>query len=395
MTSHNHKPGTIANHSDEAHRETPSVAPPIFQSATFFAGSAEDFAEVATEPRNPYFYARYGNPNHAQAEQVIADLEGAEAALLAASGMGAITTAVLTLVQSGDHVVAQESLYAGTISLLERLLPRFGVTATFVDQTDPAAFAAALRPETKLIIVETPSNPLMKLTDLKAVAEMAKARGIFTMADNTFASPINQRPLDHGIDLVVHSATKYLGGHSDLIAGAVAGKASMIEDIWRTSLVTGVSINGFDSWLLLRGMRTLALRIKQQNANALALAHFLTAHPAVEAVHYPGLETHPQYTLAQAQMRGFGGMLSLQVRGGFDAADRVMSALKLIGRAASLGGVHSTIVHPAAMWAGSFSEQELIEKGVLPNLLRLSVGIEDSEDLIADLGTALDILPSR
>ena len=237
------KPATTVIHGDKPHQQTDSVAPPIFQTATYFAGSAEDFAAVATAPRSAAFYARYGGPNNAQAEQVIADLEGAESALLAGSGMGAITAAVMTAVSGGDHVVAQETLYAGTLSLLERLLPRFGVTATLVNQTDTAAFERAIRPETKLIIVETPSNPLMKLTDLVAIAQIARARGILTMADNTFASPLNQRPLALGIDLVVHSATKYLGGHSDLIAGVVAGRRDTIEDIWRTSLVTGASIN--------------------------------------------------------------------------------------------------------------------------------------------------------
>lgn len=384
------KPATTAIHSDKAHRETKSVAPAIFQTAMFFADSAEEFAQVAVEPRDPHFYARYGNPNHAQAEQVIADLEGAEAALLAGSGMGAIAAAVMTFVGQGDHIVGQETLYAGTLGLLEKLLPRFGVTATLVDQTDTAAFEAAIRPETKLIIVESPSNPLMKLTDLAAIAQMARARGIITLADNTFATPINQRPLDLGIDLVAHSATKYLGGHSDLIAGVVAGSAGMIEDIWRTSLITGATLNGFDSWLLLRGIRTLDLRVKQHNRNALALAQFLDTHPQIETVFYPGLESHPQHNLACVQMSGFGGMLSFQVRGGFAEADRLIAALALIGRAASLGGYHSTVVHPAAMWAGSFSEAEMAERGVLPNLLRLSVGIEDTDDLIADLRAALD-----
>ncbi|MCD4687182.1 MAG: aminotransferase class I/II-fold pyridoxal phosphate-dependent enzyme [Anaerolineae bacterium] len=385
-------PATTAIHSDKAQRETKSVAPAIFQSATFFADSAEEFAQVAVGPRDAHFYARYGNPNHAQAEQVLADLEGAGAALLAGSGMGAITAAVLTFVGQGDHIVGQETLYAGTLSLLEKLLPRFGVTATLVDQTDPAAFEAAIRPETKMIIVEAPSNPLMKLTDFAAIATMARARGIITLADNTFATPVNQRPLDLGIDLVAHSATKYLGGHSDLIAGAVAGPTAMIEDIWRTSLITGASINGFDSWLLLRGMRTLALRVAQHNRNALALAQFLADHPQIEAVFYPGLESHPQHALALTQMTGFGGMLSFQVRGGFTEADRLIAAFDLIGRAASLGGYHSTIVHPAAMWAGSYTEAEMAERGVLPNLLRLSVGIEDPDDLIADVRAALDAL---
>ncbi|NDJ75227.1 MAG: aminotransferase class I/II-fold pyridoxal phosphate-dependent enzyme [Chloroflexi bacterium] len=384
------KQETIVIHSDRPHNESQSVSPPIFQTTTYAADTAEEFVEMATRPHHPQFYTRYGNPNSAQAESIIADLEGAESALVAATGMGAITTAVMTLVNSGDHIVAQESLYAGTLSLLEKLLPRYGVEVTFVDQANVAAFEAALRPNTRLIITETPSNPLMKLTDLRAIAAMAQARNITTIADNTFATPVNQRPIELAIDLVVHSATKYLGGHADLMAGVVAGKREMLERVWNTLIILGATLNGFDSWLLVRGLRTLPLRVQKHNDNAAAIAQFLAAHPQVDAVHYPGLETHPQYSLAKTQMHGFGGMLSFQVRGGYAATDRFMSGLKLIARAASLGGIHSLIVHPAAMWAGYFSEQGLLEKGILPNLVRLSVGIEDADDLVADIGTALD-----
>jgi cystathionine beta-lyase/cystathionine gamma-synthase len=385
-----HHPDTIAVDADFELNDSGAMSPPIYQTSTFIAHSAEEFAEMATEPRHPGFYARYGTPNHAQAERIIADLEGAEAALVTATGMGAITTTVLTLVSQGDHIVAQNNHYAGTLALLEKLLPRFGVTVAQVDQTDLAAFEAAIRPATKLIIVESPVNPLMTITDLRGVVALAQARGILTLADNTFATPINQRPLDLGCDLVVHSATKYLGGHSDLMAGVVAGRAEMIERIWRASLITGATLNSFDSWLLVRGLRTLPLRIEKHNQNALAVAQALAQHPHVETVYFPGLESHPQRDLARAQMSGFGGMVSFQVRGGFAETNAFIAALRLIVHASSLGGVHSNIVHPAAMWAATFSEAELIDKGILPNLVRLSVGIENAQDLIADLVMALD-----
>jgi cystathionine beta-lyase/cystathionine gamma-synthase len=386
------KPETTVIHSDEQHNPTPSVAPPIYQTVTYAAQSAAEFVDIATEPHHPQFYTRYGNPNTAQAERIIADLEGAEAALLAATGMGAIATAVMTLVSSGDHVVAQEGHYAGTISLLESILPRFGVDVTWVDQTDTAAFEAAIRPNTRMMMIETPSNPLLKLTDLGAITRMAQAHDITTIVDNTFATPVNQRPLDFGIDLVVHSATKYMGGHSDLMAGAVAGSAELIDRIWKTSIVLGATLNGFDGWLLVRGLRTLPLRVKQHNANAQAIAEFLAGHEQVEAVYYPGLPDHPQHALAKQQMAGFGGVLSVQIKGDYATTDRFLSELKLITRAASLGSVHSLIVHPAAMWAASFSEEELIARGVMPNLVRLAVGIEDQDDLIADLGRALEVV---
>ncbi len=380
---------TIGIHADKGLNETSALAAPIYQTSTYVASTAQEFVEMASQPLHPRFYARYGNPNNAQVQQVIAELEGAERALLMGSGMGAMTTTVMALVEAGDHVVAQNIHYAGTIGLLEKLLAKFGVTATFVDQTDINAFAAAIQPNTKLIIVETPTNPAMILTDLKKVADLAQSHGILTLADNTFATPINQRPLDLGIDLVLHSATKYMGGHHDLIAGAVTGSNDLIERIWQTSITIGATLNAFSSWLLLRGLRTLHLRVEKHNQNAMAVAQALYAHPKVKSVYYPGLESHPQHALAQAQMAGFTGMLSFELNGNYQMTDDFISNLQLIGRAASLGGVHSIIVHPAAMLAAVLTEEQFIERGILPSLVRLSVGLEHAETIINDIYGAL------
>ncbi|HEY8448124.1 MAG TPA: aminotransferase class I/II-fold pyridoxal phosphate-dependent enzyme [Thermomicrobiales bacterium] len=380
---------SLAIHADDPIEQTASVAPPIHQTSTFAAETDEEFAAMATEPRHPRYYTRYGNPTLARAEAVIAALEGAEAALVAASGMGAIASAVLTLVGQGDHVVAQQNHYMGTSKLLGEFLPRFGVTSTLVDQTDPAAFEAALTPQTKLIIVETPANPTLQLTDLRAVADLARSHGILTLADNTFASPVNQQPLALGIDLVMHSGTKYLGGHHDLIAGVIAGSRSLIERIWDSSIVLGATLGPFDAWLLLRGLRTLPLRVRQHNATAQAIAEFLDRHPAIEAVHYPGLPSHPQHELARRQMSGFGGTLSFAVRGGYEATQRFMRGLRLIKQAVSLGGFETLAVHAAAMWAGTLGEEGARQAGVQPNLVRLSTGLEDPADIINDLDQAL------
>ena len=290
---------------------------------------------------------------------------------------------------AGDHVIAQKVHYAGTLALLEKVLAKFGVETTFVNQADIRAFEAAIRPNTRLIIVETPTNPAMTLTDLSAVAQLAQAHNIVTIADNTFATPINQRPIDFGIDLVVHSATKYLGGHHDLIAGAVAGSQAIIEEIWQTSLPIGASLNGLDSWLLLRGLRTLELRVRQHNINGLAVAHALETHPKVKTVYYPGLDSHPQHALALAQMADFGGMLSFELDGDFQMTDTFISNLQMIPRAASLGGTHTLVVHPAAMLGAVLTAEEFIARGVAPTLVRMSVGLENVADIIDDVMAAL------
>jgi methionine-gamma-lyase len=382
-------PDSLAIHADRALNRTRAVTPPIWQTSTFWAETDEEFLTMATEPRHDQFYTRYGNPTHSQTAAVVAALEGAEAGLVTASGMAAISSAIIANVRAGDHVVAQSSLYAGSLSLLGRLLPRFGVEATFVDQRDPLAFEAAIRPTTRVLFVETPSNPLAHVTDLAAVATIARARGIVTIADNTFATPVNQRPIEHGVDLVVHSATKYLGGHSDLIAGVVVGTAERVNEIWDVHIELGGSAAPFDAWLMLRGLRTLPVRVERHNRNASAVARFLEEHPKVERVYYAGLASHPQYDVARRQMSGFGGVVSFEVAGGFEGAERFVSTSRVARRAASLGGVESLVVHPAAMWAHSLSAEQLEAAGIRPGLVRLSVGLEDERDLVRDLDRAL------
>ena len=380
---------SLVIHGDAGPDDDRSVAPALHLSTTYRAVTAQEFSAEATAVRPQHFYARYGNPTLSRCEQLIAKLEQAESALMFSSGMGAISTAVLALVAQGDHIVAQRSHYMGTTKLLATVLSRLGVATTSVDQTDTEAFARALRPETKLMIVETPSNPTLALTDLAAVAVLARARGIITLADNTFASPVNQRPREFGIDLVVHSATKYLGGHSDLVAGVVAGPKELVDRIWEISIVLGACASPFNAWLLLRGLRTLPLRLERQNATALALACHLEGHPAVARVHYPGLASHPQHALAKRQMKAFGGVLSFELAGGYRAAQRFVAALQLATQAVSLGGVETLAVHAASVWEGSLTPEQIEQAGVSPALVRLAAGLESATDLIADVDRAL------
>ncbi|MCX4387875.1 PLP-dependent aspartate aminotransferase family protein [Micromonospora peucetia] len=380
---------TIAVHGDDGLNPGGAVSPPIVQSATFSAESDERFTAVATETRGQAFYTRYGNPNHAQVAAVVAELEGAEAGLVTASGMGAISTIALALLSAGDHVIVQRSTYGGTTSLVTGLLARFGVAFTQVDQTDTDAFARALRPQTRLVLVETPSNPLLELTDLAAVVELAHANDALVAVDNTFATPVNQRPADFGADLVWHSGTKYLGGHSDVSAGVIVGSADLVDRVWQTAIVTGSTLGPIDAWLLLRGIRTLSLRVDRHNANALALARAAEGHPAVRRVRYPGLPTHPQHELAGRQMTGFGGVLGIELRDGRAAAG-LLTGLRLAKRAASLGSVSTLVVHPRSMWAGIVDAEQLAATGIGEGLVRVSTGIEDTKDLVADFLAALD-----
>lgn len=380
---------TLLIHGDREWNKTSAITAPIYQTANFAGDSPEDFLERSSRPRHPEFYTRYRNPNAVQVESVLAQLEGTEAALLVGSGMGAITLAVLALIQHGTHVVAQTNHYGGTLTLLRDVLPKFGVTVTQVDQRDTKAFAAAMRRNTRLVMVETPSNPGMRLTDLAAVSKIAKTHGALTIIDGTLATPLNQCPAQFGIDLVVHSATKYFGGHSDVIAGVVLGKSELIDQIWNMHVILGAAIGPLDSWLIMRGLRTLSLRMQRHNNNAMALAKFLEAHPAVRAVHYPGLESHPQHALACRQMTGFGGMLSFEVGGGYDRANAVLRRLKLPKIAASLGGVESLVVYPAANFAHYLDDKESESAGITPGLIRVSVGLEGIDDLIADFDRAL------
>jgi methionine-gamma-lyase len=382
-------PQTKAVYTSKKLNLTSAISPPIWQTTTFSAETAEEFAEIAVATKPAEFYTRYGNPNHKMVEETLAALEGGDAALVAASGMGAIFAAIAGNLQSGDHVVAQRTHYAGATTLLKEFLPRWGIEVTFVDQTRKSEFADAICRQTKLIYVETPVNPLMQVTDLRAIVELARTHGITTICDNTFATPINQRPLELGIDAVVHSATKYIGGHHDVTAGVLVGSTEMIERTWRFALVAGATLSPFDGWLLLRGLRTLGLRVERHNQNGMALAKFLERSPKVSRVHYPGLASHPQHELARSQMSGFTGMLSVELRGGYAAADKLISSLELATRAASLGGFETLVVHPASMWSLQLSRELREQTGINEGLVRISVGLEDETDLLHDFEHAL------
>ncbi len=380
---------TLVIHGDDWMTNDGTVAPAIYYTATFRAQNAAEFADMAGTPRHPRYYTRYGNPVHERVKKIMAELEGTETALVTGSGMGAIATTLLALVSAGDHVIAQTRHYMSTAKIMDEMLPRFGVEVTVVEQADVTAFAAAIRPNTKLIMVETPANPTLVVTDLAAVVELARPLGIIVVADNTFASPINQRPHDLGVDVVVHSATKYLGGHHDLTAGVICTSEELAERIWHTHISIGSVLSPMDAWLLLRGLRTLPIRIERINANALALAEFLESQPQVERVYYPGLASHPQHELAKRQMRGFGAVIAFAIKGGYDATQRFVSALKLAQNAVSLGGIDSLVVHTAAMWEGVMTEEQMQVAGIPSNFVRYSVGIEHIDDLKADVLQAL------
>ena len=376
-------------HGDAGLSQGPDVSPPIHYSATFKAHDAAQFAEMASTPRHAAFYTRYGNPTHARAAAVVAALEGTETALLTASGMGAISTTVLALLQAGDHVVAQTRHYMSTAKLFDEVLPRFGVQVSIVEQTELSAIEAALRPNTRLIMLETPANPTLVVTDLAGVAALARPRGIVTVADNTFASPINCKPHALGIDIVVHSATKSLGGHHDLTAGVICCSDALAERIWPMHITLGAVLSPMDAWLLLRGLRTLSVRMERINANALALAAWLEQQPQVERVHYPLLASHPQHALAQRQMTGGGPVIAFALRAGYEATSRFVASLDLATQAVSLGGVETLIVHTAAMWSGTMNEAQMAAAGIPPNFVRLAVGMEHIDDLRRDFSRAL------
>lgn len=383
---------TTVLHGDAGLSTDSDVVAPIHYSATFRADTPEQFAEMATTPRATGFYTRYGNPVHQRVEAILAELEGTESALLTGSGMGAISTTILALVSAGDHVIAQDRHYMSTSKLFAEILPRYGVEVSFFDQTDLKALEAAIRPNTRLIMVETPVNPTLAITDLGGVAQIAGKHGILTIADNTFASPLNQQPHALGIDIVLHSATKYLGGHSDIMAGAICASKALCEKIWTMHVTLGAVLSPMDAWLLLRGLRTLSLRVERINHNALTLAAWLEQHAGIEAVFYPGLPSHPQHALAARQMRGFGAVVAFSIRGGYEATQRFVSGLRLATHAVSLGGVETLAVHTAAMWAGSMTETQMRAAGIEPNFVRMSVGVEHIEDLKADLAHALTAL---
>ncbi len=362
---------------------TGAVMVPIYATSTY--------VQESPGVHKGYEYSRSQNPTRMAYERCIADLESGAAGFAFASGLAATAT-LLDLFDSGAHVIAMDDLYGGSYRLFERVRRRSaGLSFSFVDLSDPAAFEAAIRPETRLVWVETPTNPLLKLVDLEAIATIAKRRGILAAADNTFASPWVQRPLEHGFDVVMHSATKYLNGHSDIVGGVlvVGGDADLRERLAFLQNAVGAVAGPFDSFLALRGLKTLALRMERHCANALAVAQWLERHPKIERVYYPGLPTHRQHDLARRQMHGFGGMVTAVIKGGLPAARRFLERCEIFALAESLGGVESLIEHPGIMTHASLPPEKREALGIGDGLVRLSVGVEDAADLIADLEQAL------
>lgn len=334
-------------------------------------------------------YPRYFNTPNQQALAIkIAALEHTDAALIFGSGMAAVSTSLLAFLKQGDHVLLQKTLYGGTFHLVTEEFDKFGIQYSFTDNLTEKAFAEKIKPNTKVIYIETPSNPLMTITDIEMVSKLAKKQGFVTMIDNTFASPVNQNPIDFGIDIVIHSATKYMGGHSDILAGAVAASQEHIERIFQMGKNLGGNLSDYTVWLLERSIKTMGIRVKAQNRNAKRLAKFLNNHPDIAKVYYPGLKSHPDYEIAKKQMHGFGGMLSFELVETIDAKN-FMKNLKLIKPSMSLAGVESTILLPSETSHALLSEEERKAQGISENLLRFSVGIEEKKDLIADIEQAL------
>lgn len=354
---------------------------PIVQTSTYTQDGLGD--------HKGYEYARTGNPTRTALQECLASLENARHGLCFASGLAA-THAVTTLLSAGDHVICGDDVYGGTYRIFQLVMTRFGLTFSFVDMTDPKRVAEAIRPNTKMIWLETPTNPLLTIYDLPTLMQLAKSKGLIAAVDNTFASPFLQNPLDLGADLVVHSTTKYIGGHSDVVGGAVlTSNDKYHETIKYHQNAIGAVPGPFDCWLVLRGLKTLGVRMRQHCENAMKVAQFLKSHPCVELVRYPGLPDHPQHELAKRQMRGFGGMVTFNVKGGLPAVQRLLGRTKLFSLAESLGGVESLIGHPATMTHGSIPKEQREARGITDGLVRLSVGIEDADDLIADLSQAL------
>jgi len=358
------------------------VVPPLMQTSTFTnpVGSADEV-----------LYTRYGNnPNQVDIAKKYAMLEGAEASLFLSSGMAATALAHLAMLRPGDHLVSSSWIYGGTKKLFDEEFGRFGITVTYVAPDEPRSWRQALRPNTRAIFVETPTNPLMRVLDLAPIAKIARHDGIGLLVDATFASPINFRPLEHGADVVISSATKYLNGHTDVIAGAVAGSNSVVEEVTRLMKLWGSSLDPHSAWLIDRGMRTLSVRMERHNLNGMALATWASAHPAIARVHYPGLASHPDHALAKRLLGGYGGMLGLELAGGSAATEHMLGRLQLIAHAPSLAGVESLVSEPRLTSHRALGPEGRAAMGIPDGFLRISCGLEDAEDLIADLEQALD-----
>jgi cystathionine beta-lyase/cystathionine gamma-synthase len=378
---------------DRLEKRNGPVVPPIYETSTFQVVDSEQQVRVESTDR---FYTRYGNPTHTVVEDTVSELEATDSALLFASGMNAIATSILALLKAGDHIVAQQELYGGTAKFFAEWLPKIGIETTFVNTTDYNQHTRAIRPNTQLIYIESPTNPTMRVVDARKVAALAQERGLITMIDSTFASPVNSRPAEFGIDIVLHSGTKYLGGHADITCGVAAGRGDLIDKIRMTRRLLGGTMDPHAAFLLLRGIKTLAVRVERQNESALRIAKFLSRHPKVRSVNYPFLPGHPQHQLAMELMKGGGGMLSFEVEGTGEDAKTVSESMRLFTLATSLGSVESLVSIPVITSHAMISAELRQQMGVTEQLIRLSVGIENADDLITDLEQALAaIVPAR
>jgi methionine-gamma-lyase len=370
-------------------KHTGALSPPIYQTSTFVFRDADHGARLFKGEEQGYIYTRISNPTIDLLASKIAFLESAQAGLVFASGLAAIFNVVVSVVRSGENVVSDDTIYGGTYTLFKNVLPNLGIEVISVDASENERVTAAINERTKLMFVETPANPTLKIIDIARCAETARSRGIPLCVDNTFATPYLQKPIEKGADIVVHSATKYFGGHGDIIGGVVVGKQDFIKDMWKGAKDIGASISPFNAWLILRGLKTLAVRMDRHCLNAQRVAEFLMQHSKVEHVYYPGLKSHPGYDVACRQMRGFGGMVGFDVKGGKEAGKVIMNSMKLCTLAVSLGDVDTLIEHPGSMTHSGYSESELLESGINPGFVRISLGLEHVDDIIEDLEQAL------
>jgi cystathionine beta-lyase/cystathionine gamma-synthase len=390
MAKHRFRPETEAIHGGASlDKRNAPMEEPIYQTSTF---QVTDSDEQVRATNTDMFYTRYGNPTHTAVEKRIAELEGANAALLFASGMNAITTSLMALLKAGDHIISQRDIYGGVTKFLSSWLPKMGIETTFVDTIDYDQYVRAIRPNTKLLYLESPTNPTLRVIDLRKTAAIARDHGLISAMDGTFGTPINQRPVEYGIDLVLHSGTKYFGGHTDLICGVAAGRKDLIDIILGTRTTLGGVMDPHAAFMLLRGIKTLAVRVERQNESALRIAEFLSTHPKVRSVNYPFLKGHPQRALAIEQMKGAGGVLSFEVEGTAEDAKRVSEALQLFILAPSLGGAESLVSIPVLTSHAMISAEHRKQMGVTEQLIRLSVGVEHVDDLIADIDHALSVV---
>ncbi len=369
---------------------TGALSTPIYQSSTFAFHDVKEGADLFAGVREGYFYTRLGNPTHAALEKEMAFLEKGESAIALASGMAAISSTILTLTRSGENLVASDTVYGGTHDLFAEVLVRLGIEVREVNALEIEEISAAIDENTRMVLIETPANPTLTIIDIEACSRVCKSAGIPLVVDNTFATPYYQRPIELGADIVIHSATKYIGGHGDTVGGVIIGPKDFIHEV-RVSTVKdlGGIISPFNAWLLLRGLKTLPVRMERHSENAMEVAQYLAGHPKVEHVWYPGLRTHPQHDLAVRQQSGFGGMIAFEVKGGKEAGEVLLNSVKLITLSVSLGDVDTLIEHPASMTHSTYSPEELKKIGVTAGFIRLSVGLEDVNDLINDLSQAL------